>query len=358
MATTLKKKPGGKRALLIGGGAPNSSLIAGALVAFLDKGVEFDVISTSGAGSLMGLLYTAPRGGNPRHSLKAWSNAGISDPIYKNFPVDYKVFNKPGIAAEFYRNALRANPLLRPYVDIFAPNAVNGLWSDWINFWLATFCPSDLNSSSLGLCAHLPFAEDAIDFAAVKKMKPQFYINAYSLTKEKMRIWDKSEITVDHIKAAFAFPFLYPPYHLNGEDFIEGASVDSLNFEALISDDEKTPGIERDIKTIVIFDILGTKKLIQKPADLYDSWVGSIITPLVESSRDDIKLFELVHNLDPVTKKPKRKLLKVPLTRDIPEKHWPHVLDWSNSNLKLLFDIGHKAGLEFCEKNKADLGLE
>lgn len=357
MATSFKKKSQGKRALLIGGGAPNSSLIAGALVAFLDKGVEFDVISTSGAGSLMGLLYTAPRGGNPRKSLEAWSHAGISDPIYRAFPVDYKVFNKPGVAAEMYRSILLANPFLRPYVDIFAPNAIYGLGSDWVNFWLSTWCPSDLTPASLGMCAHLPFAEQAIDFAAVKKMKPQFYINAYSLTKEKMKIWDKKEITAEHIKAAFAFPFIYPPYHLDGEDYIEGASVDSLNFEALISDDEKTPGVERDIDTIILFDILGSKKLIQKPADLYDSWVGSIITPLVEATKDDIKLFELVHNLDPVTRKPKRKLIKVPLMKNIPDEHWPKIMDWSNSNVQLLFELGHKAGLEFCESHKADLGL-
>ncbi len=357
MATSAKKKSERKRALLLGGGAPNSSLIAGALVAFLEKGVHFDVISTSGAGSLMGLLYTAPRSGDPKQALTAWSNAGIADAIYRGFPVDYKVFNKPGPAADMYRAALVANPFTRPFVDIFAPNAQHGLWADWVNFWLATYCPSDLSSASLGMCAHLPFANQAIDFAAVKKMKPQFYINAYSLTKEKMKIWDKSEITEEHIKAAFAFPFIYPPYHLDGEDYIEGASVDSLNFEALISDDEKTPGVERDIDTIVIFDILGNKKLIQKPNDLYDSWVNSIIIPLVQSTQDDIKLFERIHNIDPVTHKPKRKLLKVPLMKNISEEHWPHVLDWSNSNVKYLFEIGYKAGLEFCANHPADLGL-
>jgi hypothetical protein len=40
--------------------------MAGALVAFIDRGVEFDVISTSGAGALMGLLYATPQGGDPR----------------------------------------------------------------------------------------------------------------------------------------------------------------------------------------------------------------------------------------------------------------------------------------------------
>ena len=81
-----------KKALVIGGGAPNSTLIAGALAAFLAEGIEFDVISASGAGVLMGLLYTAPRDVGPREALMKWAEVGVADSIYKLFPVNYKVF--------------------------------------------------------------------------------------------------------------------------------------------------------------------------------------------------------------------------------------------------------------------------
>ena len=46
-----------KTALVLGGGAPNATLMSGALVAFAAAGVHFDVISTAGAGALIGLLY-------------------------------------------------------------------------------------------------------------------------------------------------------------------------------------------------------------------------------------------------------------------------------------------------------------
>lgn len=46
-------------ALIIGGGAPNATLMSGALSAFHEAGVEFDVVSTAGAGALIGLLYLA-----------------------------------------------------------------------------------------------------------------------------------------------------------------------------------------------------------------------------------------------------------------------------------------------------------
>jgi len=41
-----------RTALVLGGGAPNSALMAGALAAFQEEGVTFDVVSTSGAGGL------------------------------------------------------------------------------------------------------------------------------------------------------------------------------------------------------------------------------------------------------------------------------------------------------------------
>ena len=343
----------GRKALLISGGAPNSSLVAGALVAFIDRGVAFDVISTAGAGALMGLLYAAPQGGDARAALAQWANVGVADAIYDWFPVNYKVFMKPGTAATAYRNALLKSPFTRRLFDTFAPDAINGLWADWMRLGLAALSPTDLTANSLGLCAHLPFAAQAIDFAAVPEIAPEFYINAYNMTRGEMTIWGKDQITVEHIQAAFAFPMIYPPYRIGGDEYIEGSAIDTINFKALVSDDPAAPGLHRDLDTLVIFDILGLDKLIRAPRSLYDSWVHSIITPLVQLSKDDVKLFELLHNVDPATGKPKRNLLKVDLTAHVPENHWPKMLDWSTSNLKLLFDAGYQAGLAFCDEHAA-----
>jgi predicted acylesterase/phospholipase RssA len=358
MATINKSRNRSKKALLIGGGAPNSSLIAGALVAFLDRGIEFDVVSTSGAGALMGLLYSAPQGGDPRTALERWVDVGVSDAIYDLFPVNYKVFMKPGAYADTYRQMLSAMPLTKPYFDAFAPGAANGLWADLVRLAAATMSPSDLSAQSLGMCAPLPFAEQAVDFSAVPSIAPDFYINAYNTTQEKMTIWSKDEITVEHLRAAFAFPMIYPPYRIGKDDYIEGAAIDTINFKALVSDDKDEPGLHRELDTLVVFDILGVDKLIRSPRNLYDSWVHSIITPLVQLAKDDVKLFELQHNIDPATGKPKRRLLKVDLAGGIPADHWPKVLDWSSSNMKLLYQIGYDAGIAFCNDNQAVLGAQ
>lgn len=85
--------------------------------------------------------------------------------------------------------------------------------------------------------------------------------------------------------------------------------------------------------------------------------MGSIITPLVEIAKDDISLFQYRHNIDHKTGKEKRKLLKVDLMGGIPKEHWPQVMDWSASNLELLFKVGYEAGLKFCDENAELLDL-
>ncbi len=61
----LRSENRARTALVLGGGAPNMALMAGAVAAFADRGIVFDVVSTSGAGSLAGLLWLAPKGQAP-----------------------------------------------------------------------------------------------------------------------------------------------------------------------------------------------------------------------------------------------------------------------------------------------------
>ncbi|MGB9990028.1 patatin-like phospholipase family protein [Massilia sp. SM-13] len=324
-----KHYPARKSGLVLGGGAPNSPLIAGALAAFLDQEIEFDVISASGAGVLMGLLYAAPRDSAPRDALRRWAEAGVSDSIYKLLPVNYKIFQKPGQQADSFR-------------DVFSFANPPGPWGDWMKLAMSAMSPSNLSMKSLGLCAHHPYLEQAIDFGAISGIKPDFYINAYNINKKRMHIWNKHEIGPEQVRAALSFPFLYAPTEINGDDYIEGAALDTLNFDPFI----EGKGEHADADTLVILDILGDERLIRKPRNLYDAWVGSIITPLVKISKAEQRLFELEHNAGG-----RRKLLKLDLLGAIPEQHWPFTMDWSSSNMQLLFDVGYKAATRFCRQH-------
>lgn len=331
-------------ALILGGGAPNSTLMAGALEAFIDEGVTFDVISTSGAGALIGLFYKAPRYKTPGEALRDTVNFSISDFIYDMLPVNYKVFNKPGAAADLYRMMISMNPFTASIMDSAPDSWAERFFTDLSALFINTLCPTDLNYYSQGLCANVPFVETVIDFDKLKDIPEDFYINAYNINDRQMENFHKAEITPDHFHASFAFPFIYPPYKMNGKYYFEGASVDALNYKSLVN---KHP----EVDTIVVFDILGTDKLIREPKNIYDAWVVSIMVPLVEIARDDTKIFELKYNKG----KNKRNLLKVNF--DIPESQWPYVLDWSYSNLKALYDTGYESGLKFIKNNRDKLKI-
>ena len=178
---------------------------------------------------LVGLLYAAPKGTSPRQALENTRDMGVSDAIYDLFPVNFKVFHKPGALADAYRRGLQSLPRLVPGQD-----PASRLFADWMALMFATWCPSDLTEKSLGLCDHAPWIDDVVDFDRLKSFPGEFYMNAYCIDDHKMTIFTKDEITPDHFRAALAFPFIYPPFELNGKTYIEGSAIDTLCFEGLL----------------------------------------------------------------------------------------------------------------------------
>jgi patatin-like phospholipase len=340
-------------ALLLGGGAPTLTLQSGALAALDDKGVEFTAVSTAGAGMVIGLLYAAPKGMTRQEALQNTVNMGVADEIYNAFPVNYKVFFKPGELAGQYRNFLATLPALP-----VAKTSVDRLFSDWISLALATISPSDLGPNSLGLCAPAPWIDHVVDFEKLQDYDGEFYLNAYNVTDHKMEIFSKGQITPDHFRAALAFPFIYPPYRLNGKYYIEGSAIDTLCFKGLLNYRKllQVEAVSRRVanrarpalaplKNLIVFDVLSSDRIIRTPRTLYEAWIQSIMIPLVEIAKDDIELFDLKY----------RKNWNVELLRirfDVPEEHWPYALDWSYSNLKTLYDVGYDAGLKFYDEHE------
>lgn len=338
-------------ALVLGGGAPTLTLQSGALAALDEKGAKFDVISTAGAGMVVGLLYAASKGMGRQEALANTKNMGVHDSIYDAFPVNFKVFFKPGPMAEFYRNCLQMMPKMQ-----MGSSSPERFFSDSMAMMFSMMSPSDLGAKSKGLCEHAPWIDEVVDFEKLKKFGGEFFMNAYNITDHNMDIFAKDEITPDHFRAALAFPFIYPPFKLNGKTYIEGSALDTLCFRGLFDYREKRKkGSKRKgqkplkrLKHIVVFDTLSSDKIIREPRDLYDAWIQSIMVPLVEIAQDDLKLFKYKHQYK--WKKPRPKLKTVKFK--IPEDHWPHVMDWSYSNLSLLYDVGYEAGLKFYKDNK------
>lgn len=89
--------------VLMSGGAPTSPLMAGFLHALLENGRTFDEFHTSGAGALMALLSISPKDRTPMEALRDWVENGVADEVYGRFPVNFKLFRKPGPFAPLFK---------------------------------------------------------------------------------------------------------------------------------------------------------------------------------------------------------------------------------------------------------------
>ncbi|MBN9670877.1 patatin-like phospholipase family protein [Roseibium aggregatum] len=284
--------------LVLGGGAPNLPLMSGALLALDEAGLEYKVISTTGAGMLAGLLYASPQKSRPdddliaarRDALFQTQFLGINDLIYKVMPINYKIFQKPGPAAELLAPVFNAW-FLRPFEN---ETPAQQFLRDWTALVAATLMPSNLTPFSKGLCQAPSWIEAIVDFEQLVENLGDtlFRLTAYSVEDRKEITFNRNEITIDHTKAALAMPLIYEPFKLKLPDadkpktFLEGSAFNPLEFN---------PGdvmVENDIDTIVFMDVLGYRELIDEPRDLTDAWVQSIIAPLTRLAENSLTEFK------------------------------------------------------------------
>jgi predicted acylesterase/phospholipase RssA len=335
-------------ALVLGGGAPNFTLMTGALLAFDEAGVEFEVISGAGGGGGVALTYAAPKNMTRQDALKNTVNFGVSDPIYRFLPMNYKVFQKGSAIANLSRQILAKFPFYWKVVNQYGMTKRQKLISDLIQGWWAMWTPSTVNFFSNGLCANAPFIQEMVDFDKLKTVKEDVYLNAYNITDHKMAIFGKEEMDFRHFGATLSYPFVYPPTEIDGKLYVEGAAEDAFNFQGLLEHD-------KGIRTIVVFDAFGVEGYIQPPPNLWQAWGQSLILPLIALTRHDLFTFELLldewnaaHPKQPV------ELIKVQF--DIPKDWLPTALDWSSSNLERMFQLGYETGKKFVAERGPHLG--
>jgi NTE family protein len=397
--------------LALSGGAPHSPLMAGALCALHEKIGDrlnggkgyFDAIYASGGGALVGLLLIAPKGGDAPAALRKLVKMGIADPIYRILPLAYKTFVKQGPLvpvfrewAELFKQSTSHLHLYRAMVtatlkfwggasvakcpawcsDFGDDEPDRRLFEDWVDLVFTALAPSTLTPWSSGLCDIAPYLEDFVDFEALKKYKGQFYLNAFNLSTQREERFTRDQIDATHVRAAIAYPFIYPPGRIRNELYSEGASHDPLLLPQ--ARDERFPeGIEdpdswlwfeairplflRYMKrkpklkpngSLVCLDILGSlgKSALRKPRDLWDAYGLSLIAPIIELAQKDGARFRQLDN--------DRLFLDWYRLLDMPfdfKTVRPQILDWSYSNLCDMWDLGYETGLEFCAQHGRQL---
>ena len=338
----------GKMALVLGGGAPNFTLMTGALLAFEEAGVKFDVVSGAGGGGAVALMYLSPNGMSRRDAMLNSLNLGVSDPIYRFMPMNYKVFLKGSAIAGLFRKGLTWLPFYDNIINQFGMTKGQKLVSDLIQAWWAAITPSTVNFFSSGLCAHAPWILKYVDFEELKTLSEDFYLNAFCLTDHKITVFDKQEIDFRHFGASLSYAFVYPPTNIDGKLYIEGASQDAFNFKGLLETD-------KEINTVVVFEAFDNQGYLQPPPNLWQAWGQSLITPLVALTKADMRLFEY-YVCDWNKTHPERQIKLVTVKFDVPATWLPTALDWSSSNLERNFVLGYETGKKFVDETGATLG--
>lgn len=328
------------KALVIGGGAPNATFMAGVLHRLVEtKELEkFETITSSGAGALVALVALAPKGLSPLDALENLTNSGVSDEIYQLFPVNYKVFQKPGTAADLFRNAIAATPFGRFVLDQHGKPDAFCLWSDMVQFAWAAMTPAPLDwGMAPGMCAPTPWVTEAVDFDRINGLKQQFEMVAYNVTEKRLRWFHNrdKEITVDAFHAAMAFPFLYPPHQYEGDWYIEGAAVSDVPYEGLFN--------LKTIKDVVILDVLGYRALIDAPETLWDGFTQLIVDTIVANAQASYRSFLQKNEIRRLKGESTLNVYRVDGRK---AAHSPDALTWKRSNLKAQFEYGRKAADE------------
>jgi hypothetical protein len=384
---------------VLGAGAPHAGLMAGALAYMYRHNKTFDIFFTSGGGALIALLFVAPRKGKRADdALREVAEFGIDERIYRLFPVGYKTFFKQSwFTREFHEFAERLKlPVApRPFPGQKPPPGYDPakqdrrrLYNDVVDFWASALTPPRIGPTTLGLCAHLPFLEEMVDFDAVNRPVPPsgldleikipiiigplpngqvvvydlhpgwFYVNAYNLDAKRIeqfsntipnRTTDAGSLTPDAIRGALSFPFVYPPEMVNGHPYCEGALIDPLNLPGVtrvVTDRASEKIVDVDDAQemrLYLFDILGSleRKLMYCPRSLWDAYGLSILTPVISLAKMSKRIYRL--------KNPKGPQL-VPVKFRIPEQSRDRPLDWSYSNTTALWDAGWRAGKRFLDE--------
>lgn len=325
------------KALVIGGGAPNATFMAGVLHRLIETAEleTFETITASGAGALVALVALAPKGLPPLDALENLTNTGVSDEIYQLFPVNYKVFQKPGTAADLFRNAIAATPFGRFVMDQHGKSDAFCLWSDMVQFTWAAMTPAPLDwGYAPGMCAPTPWVTETVDFDAINGLKQQFEMIAYDVTDKRLRWFHNrdQEITVDAFHAAMAFPFLYPPHQYEGDWYIEGAAVSDVPYEGLFN--------LKSIKEVVILDVLGYRALIDAPETLWEGFTQLIVDTIVSNAQASYRAFRQQNEIRRLKGESTLDVYRVDARK---AAHSSDALTWKRSNLKAQFEYGRKA---------------
>lgn len=332
--------------LVLSGWAPAMTLMSGAMLGFIEKGVIFDVISTSGVGSLIGLLTLAPKGSSAKDALQELPNLFVSDFLYRILPVNFKLFFRFGpFGGPMYKLRQKMPKLpCGPQDSSFFNRLVN----DWIDLVFCAMTPTTFTLKSPGLMCHCPQIDDLVDFTKLPNSPSRFYLGAFDLNQKRLEIFDNKKVNRDAYHAAEALPFLFAPQRIGaGNLFTTGATHDPTGLQAIWLHEK------RNLDIVVALDPL-SPAIWREPVNIHDAFQLMVMNPILALEE---LLFAFYARTDqvaeslgnPETRLPK--LYRLPFA--IKSDYYPEMLKWTHSNAIELQRVGREAAIKFSDHLQA-----
>lgn len=358
-----------KRAIALSGGGPAVGIEIGALRAFEEKGIDFDIFSCACVGSWVGCLYNSlPPGSDRLHKVEEFffDKIFIPDDIYESFPICYKVFrmNYFGDARKYleklfspdtYRHLLLPERIAA-YFRNLATNPPKT--TDEINCCLSEgmalhpffrfLCEMNYKvakSGVAGLVASSDFVEQNIDMDTLFKSDKLVYLNAYNMTKASLERFlnrrhhkEYRPISADALMAGSSV-LEYTQNRTIGESpdkYCEGAVINTVELGTLAEHDHKD-----EIDEIWVVKITDYQQ-VRPPRNLIEASLIAVMLPFDTISDDDIEIFAdyLRHSAD----KEKATLIKIHMNYGAVNYHWSH------ANLREGIKTGYEGTLKAIEE--------
>ena len=329
--------------VVVSGGAPTVHLAAGALCAFYEKAPKFDVVATAGAGALPGLMYVAPKGGDPQKALRNSVNLNIHNALYQLIPSNFKVFHKYGPFSKLFWQLGHLIPHFPLPPEERLSNSAKRLYNDWIDLVTAAITPTTLNYRSKSVLTRVQVIDDLVDWAGLRNYSGEFFLNSFSLKDRTLKVFDKTMLSPEAFYAALAMPWLYVPTEYQGTLYTEGASHDPGGLLAVFKN--KQPTLDK-LDAIVFLDTIGPE-LWTDPESIYEAMQLTIMDPIVTLLENFCGLFAFEEFVYDQLKMPMLpKVYRLPF--DVSSWERGKLLEWSYENALTLWETGYEAALEFC----------
>jgi predicted acylesterase/phospholipase RssA len=378
-----------KRALALSGGGPLVGIEIGAIHAFIDSDIEFDVWTCDCIGSWVACVFNSidkqKDKKTKRKMLEDFFNIlFVDDDIYELFPVATNVFVLNYL--DYMEKIIETNASmffnLSNFYNLYKPKWTYNLLFEYLssfphnqaeqNIYIGKFMSINpffryimsnfwrLHKSGMGLSSvkEMPtYWNEYLDFdklnSLVEEQGTYIYINAYNLTKQKIELFSNDKrirnkknsnfLRVEALQAGSSVLFYVENPLIDGDRYCEGANVDTVNFKDLLKN-------HKDIDEIWVIAITDYK-FVKPPNDLREAADLQVMLPFSTIAADDIKLFEY-YKKDPekikelgITKEEANKINLIKINIDGKDISNKMNYSWNKTNFRNGIQLGYEAAM-------------